>query len=604
MSRDVDLTAYQAATPFEKNGLVFDWLRSETARHKLYEKIIKEHKGVLKVPSCAPPPRQRPARTPSPGDSTAPSVQQDRSEIMLVADPALIAYIMENKNEAFCNSPYAELGSGNFLLALDPWEPGVADMRKEQKAALQLALPRDPGLIGKLCQHAVKAAAVMSLASADFDLAEFAADTGVRFCSAMFGYRLDDYVTLRESLQAAYEALTYQILGRHFVSKPFELQKGNEGLGAMLDSTSQLLDSYRRAERFPDGVDKLPDVPGFEPALRILARNTLGLMSSAELATLAVGAMVGTVGNIQAAVCTAVRHLMVKFDGKGEKPKRLLCDLDSDDLEIEIATALRGDPPAAFLPRYCRKDDETTQIKKGQAVVLALGGMAVVEPGECPEANEMVFGLAGEKPTGMHACLGKHLGWPLTKCLVDYVVKLPGLTQSLDPLTGRVKGITKTWGFRCESYPLGYRRSARRAQQTLNVAMAIKSPISENAEGLRLAISAAAPRIDDVLRGARHVHFAWFEFTDDDSHLVLHTVYDGDFNAYIQYFALEAGELFNTLFEFIADAPPLPVEKFPDEFIALIAAVNQPPAGNYLFSAYPRSEAATIMRAEGGSRRP
>ena len=62
--------------------------------------------------------------------------------------------------------------------------------------------------------------------------------------------------------------------------------------------------------------------------------------------------------------------------------------------------------------------------------------------------------------------------------------------------------------------------------------------------------------------------------------------------------------LFNTLFEFIADAPPLPVEKFPDEFIALIAAVNQPPAGNYLFSAYPRSEAATIMRAEGGSSQP
>ena len=603
MSRDVDLTAYEAATPFAKNGLVFDWLRSETARRKLYEKIINEREGVLEVPSCAPPPRQRLACT-SPADgSIAPPVQQDRSEIVLVADPGLIAYIMENKSEAFCNSPYAELGSGNFLLALDRWEPGVATMHEEQKAALTHALPK-PDFVAKLCQHAVKAAAVMSLASADFDLAEFAADTGVRFCSAMFGYRLRDYVTLRESLQAAYDALTYQILGRHFASRPFELEQGDEGLGAMLVATAELLDSYRRAERFPDGVDELPDVPGFEPALRILARSTVGPMSSAELATLAVGAMVGTVGNIQAAVCTAVRHLMVKFDGKGEKPELLPRDLKSADLEIEIAAALRGDPPAAFLPRYCRKDVPGTPFRKGQAIVLALGGTAMAKPAECLQANSVVFGLADGPPSGMHACLGKYLGWPLTKCLVDYVVKLPGLTQSLDPLTGRVKGITKTWGFRCESYPLGYRRSARLAQQTLNVAMAIKSPISENAEGLRLAISAAAPRIDHVLRGARHVHFAWFEFTDDDSHLVLHTVYDGDFNAYIQYFALEAGELFNTLFEFIADAPPLPVEKFPDEFIALIAAVNQPPAGNYLFSAYPRSEAATIMRAEGGSSQP
>ena len=44
------------------------------------------------------------------------------------------------------------------------------------------------------------------------------------------------------------------------------------------------------------------------------------------------------------------------------------------------------------------------------------------------------------------------------------------------------------------------------------------------------------------------MHFAWFELIEGDTVLVLHTVYDGTFSAYIQDFALRVGDLFDALF--------------------------------------------------------
>jgi hypothetical protein len=190
------------------------------------------------------------------------------------------------------------------------------------------------------------------------------------------------------------------------------------------------------------------------------------------------------------------------------------------------------------------------------------------------------------------------LAWPLIVETVRYVMRLPGLAERLDPLDATPIGLERRWGFACERYPLTHRRDRRVAQGSLNVAMKIKAPVKENADRLRVVISSGAPRIDELLREARHVHFAWFEFVEHDSVLVLHTVYDGDFAAYIQHFALRAGDLFDKLFECIEDPPPMPVAKFPDEFVAHIQRYNRPPAMGYFFSAYPRTETARIMREE------
>lgn len=84
-----------------------------------------------------------------------------------------------------------------------------------------------------------------------------------------------------------------------------------------------------------------------------------------------------------------------------------------------------------------------------------------------------------------------------------------------------------------------------------------------------------------------------------DTVLVLHTVYDGPFGAYLQHFALQVGDLFDVLFQYIEDPPPTPVHKFPNEFVAHLLRYNRAPAMGYFFSAYPRSEVARIIRDEG-----
>jgi len=116
---------------------------------------------------------------------------------------------------------------------------------------------------------------------------------------------------------------------------------------------------------------------------------------------------------------------------------------------------------------------------------------------------------------------------------------------------------------------------------------------------VRDVIRSGAPRIECVLREARHVHFAWFEIVEADTVLVLHTVYDGPIGAYLDQFALRAGDLFDALFQFIEDPPPMPVRKFPNEFVAHLQRYNRQPAMGYFFSAYPNAEVARIIHELG-----
>lgn len=71
------------------------------------------------------------------------------------------------------------------------------------------------------------------------------------------------------------------------------------------------------------------------------------------------------------------------------------------------------------------------------------------------------------------------------------------------------------------------------------------------------------------------MHFAWFNLQNNDSELALHTVLDGDFDAYIAHFALHVGPLFDPLLEHIQNAPPLPVAELPKEFVDTIRRYHQ-----------------------------
>jgi hypothetical protein len=314
-----------------------------------------------------------------------------------------------------------------------------------------------------------------------------------------------------------------------------------------------------------------------------------------------VGVMSGVVGNVQAAVCSALheffRNGLVERLRDSTKPHK--------DLWPWIAEALRLHPPAAYLPRRVIAEFPLpggAKLKPGDECLLSIvaalrsKGTAFANPPPA-EADPLIFGLdAGPSPHGLHSCIGNMLARPLITEIVRRVLLLRGLAEALDPEDGTVVGLERRWGFTCKRYPLTCRRDR---QHALNVSMRVKTPVAVHAEALKAVIRAGAPRIETALLESRHIHFAWFEFIENDHRLVLHTVYDGLFESYIEHFALAVGELFDKIFEHIEDAPPMPVNKYPGAFIDLIRRNDRPVAEGYFFSAYPAAETAQIRRVLG-----
>ena len=80
------------------------------------------------------------------------------------------------------------------------------------------------------------------------------------------------------------------------------------------------------------------------------------------------------------------------------------------------------------------------------------------------------------------------------------------------------------------------------------------------------------------------LHFShWVPF--ENNHLGFFTIFDGDFEKYIQDFADKTSFAFDTIFPHIVGAPPTPVAKNARAFIQWAADNNYPPIGFY--SAYP-----------------
>jgi hypothetical protein len=68
--------------------------------------------------------------------------------------------------------------------------------------------------------------------------------------------------------------------------------------------------------------------------------------------------------------------------------------------------------------------------------------------------------------------------------------------------------------------------------------------------------------------------------------LGLFTIYDGDFEAYVQDFLRYVGPLFDLLVGHTEDPPPMPVQKNPQEFVAWSRA-HDLPSVHGVYSAYP-----------------
>jgi hypothetical protein len=137
-------------------------------------------------------------------------------------------------------------------------------------------------------------------------------------------------------------------------------------------------------------------------------------------------------------------------------------------------------------------------------------------------------------------------------------------------------------------------------QSPLTLVMTIKSPQAfEELKGLLNQIQSAPPDKNPImvaLNALRNVHFARFVFLGNNTQLAVITTYDGTFEAYINEFIDAIGDVFNALLERMDGAPPLPVQKNRDAFLAYVRA-NDLRAIEPFYSAYPTATVLDIQTA-------
>jgi hypothetical protein len=134
-----------------------------------------------------------------------------------------------------------------------------------------------------------------------------------------------------------------------------------------------------------------------------------------------------------------------------------------------------------------------------------------------------------------------------------------------------------------------------KVQHGLNLFLPLKSPVQMPA--LLALIAKAKPAVFKELAQLDYVHFARFLPSPDGSTLWVITTFDGPLDPYILVFVGTIGDAFTVMLYYIKGAPPLPVKRYPREFIAFVHAHNIPQAD--VWSAYPDLTVIDI-RAQAG----
>jgi cytochrome P450 len=606
--------------PERASRMLFRWLSDDCERADLY-RCLREAGCVLKFQSRA-------------NLLDGPKYHPDpvyRQWVYLVSMRSQVKEALTTTAE-FSNVPYKSVGDGTFMLGLDG-----ADHDAQRRLGMT-CLNYPAKIISALSEAAFLAGAVQPLKQRNFDLADLSEQVALRFAGFLFGFAQVDHGLLQESMRPAYCALSYQIVGRHFVSDPFALETAKIAMGKLMARVADLIDTYRapvgrsqqdeyknieaarkELRNFKDEKCGRP-LKDFEPVLRrIVKPNTednsdprLPHYTSNQLAVIVVGLIAGAISNIRAAASIVISELFrdcERFERARERAEKAWAGDDDarSQLEAMIGEALRLNPPAPFLTRKTLKPIPGTSIPAHAVVVLAIGAATrdqTPHPDQYDEnrgvEDPLIFG-GSEGDQYIHPCIGKRLAMPLIYYIVRQVLRLPGLCQSLDPRTGKPSGLRKLWGVQCQEYPLEFNREQILRQSPLTVIMKVKEPVSVHAEALKTIIKFGAPIVEKKLNDAKLVHFASFLFIENDTKLVLQTVYDRDFDAYIEYFALQIGPLFDLVFAHIEDAPPSPVSEFPKEFVDTMRRYNAQPVAGYFYSAYPLAEVSMIRNQFGES---
>lgn len=607
-----DLDASGTLTPFQFNQRLLQALSCDAQRAALYAQL-QQAPRLLQFQSMA----QAAPDPAAPG--TVPPFHQ--TVTLLTAREHIDLALRDGRH--FSNAPYAALGSGTFMLGLD----GMAHAM--QRGFAQRLMKYSPQELAALTDLAWRAAAVLPLKQRRFDVAALAEQVGLRFAALLFGLPMHEHPYLEAAMRSGYQHLVYQIIGRHFSYDPAVPVTAQRAGAAFLQRTVALLGDYA-AGHVPDDVRELQQhlaVAGQAPGMAALQRfqpvcarlvAEPSELSGTEMASLVGGLIAGTIGNVQASVAIALQALLAAPQGTlteaiaeahAGAPAR-------SRLQRRIVDALADNPPAAFLPRQVLADLPLTlggstpvgTLKAGSLVLLALGAGTREARARASQFGDrgdaLIFGAAAPAAPGaapdaqhLHDCIGAYLALPLVVETVRRVLMLPGITRAIDPDSGEPATLAKTWGFRCDKLMLEYSRDRAITQQPLAVIMKIKAPVAENAEKLKTTIAVAAPRIEAKLDEARHVHFAWFMLLDNDTRLGLFTAFDGSFDEYLKHFSRTVGPLFDAIYQYLEDAPPLPVAEHPEAFVAKARQYNHAPVGGYFYSAYPAAPVVDIHHA-------
>jgi hypothetical protein len=133
----------------------------------------------------------------------------------------------------------------------------------------------------------------------------------------------------------------------------------------------------------------------------------------------------------------------------------------------------------------------------------------------------------------------------------------------------------------------------KQVQTGLNLVLKLRNPAQFPA--LAAIIAANQEQINFALKSLHYVHFARFLPTPDFSALQVITVFDGELKSYIMDFVAVLGPQFNAILDFVANAPRLPVEMYPDDFWNFVVANNN--AAVQPWSAYPTATVIDILDA-------
>jgi hypothetical protein len=129
-------------------------------------------------------------------------------------------------------------------------------------------------------------------------------------------------------------------------------------------------------------------------------------------------------------------------------------------------------------------------------------------------------------------------------------------------------------------------------QNALNLYLPLKNPAQMPA--LLAMLQAGSDDVHEALSSLHYVHFARFLPSVDGSMLWVITAYDGGLQSYIMDFVGVLGDVFTEILQFVAGAPPLPVQRYAREFTQFVFDHNLKQVG--VWSAYPQVTVIDILR--------